>query len=148
MEGCSMNPFLLLQRAAIVVIAWSMASLVVAQQPLVIKPLAQKKVSELPQGELFWRVETFGSPDQAKAAAGEWSLVAETAGKVWLFTLGSGGGAPSKGTKVAEIGPIPRVSAHHYLLRINDASGPPGSVTHVHSHPGSEAFLVLTGEQS
>ena len=143
-----MNPFLLLQRAVIVVIAWSMASLAVAQQPLVVKPLAQKKVSELPQGKLFWRVETFGSLDQAKAAAGEWSLVAETAGKVWLFTLGSGGGAPANGTKVAEIGPIPRVSAHQYLLRINDASGPPGSVTHVHSHPGSEAFLVLTGEQS
>lgn len=143
-----MNPFLLLQRAAILAIALTMASLAVAQQPLVVKPLAQKKVSELPQGELFWRVETFGSLDQAKAAAGEWSLVAETAGKVWLFTLGPAGGAPSNGTKVAEIGPIPRVSAHQYLLRINDASGPPGSVTHVHSHPGSEAFLVLTGEQS
>jgi quercetin dioxygenase-like cupin family protein len=27
-------------------------------------------------------------------------------------------------------------------------SGPPGSVTPVHSHPGSEAFYVLAGEQS
>jgi uncharacterized cupin superfamily protein len=34
------------------------------------------------------------------------------------------------------------------LLRINEASGPPGSVTPVHSHPGSEAFYVLAGEQS
>jgi len=50
--------------------------------------------------------------------------------------------------KIAEIGPIPRISARQYLLRINDASGPPGSVTSVHSHLGSEAFFVLTGEQS
>ena len=52
------------------------------------------------------------------------------------------------GTKVAEVGPIPRVAATQYLLRINEASGPPGSITRVHSHPGSEAFFVLAGEQS
>jgi len=143
-----MNSFLLLQRVAILAATCTVASLAVAQQPLVIKPLAEKKVSELPSGQLFWQVETFGSLEQATAAAGQWSLVAESAGKVWLFTLGSAGGSPSKGTKVAEIGPIPRVSANEYLLRINDASGPSGSVTRVHSHPGSEAFFVLTGEQS
>jgi len=143
-----MNSFLLLQRVAILAATCTVASLAVAQQPLVIKPLAEKKVSELPSGQLFWQVETLGSLEQATAAAGQWSLVAESAGKVWLFTLGSAGGSPSKGTKVAEIGPIPRVSANEYLLRINDASGPSGSVTRVHSHPGSEAFFVLTGEQS
>jgi len=143
-----MNSFLLLQRVAILAATCTVASLAVAQQPLVIKPLAEKKVSELPSGQLFWQVETFGSLEQATAAAGQWSLVAESAGKVWLFTLGSAGGSPSKGTKVAEIGPIPRVSANEYLLRINGASGPSGSVTRVHSHPGSEAFFVLTGEQS
>lgn len=80
--------------------------------------------------------------------AGPWSLVAEAAGKVWLFTLGAAGSSSSSGTKVSEVGPIPRVSAPQYLLRINEASGPPGSVTPVHSHPGSEAFYVLSGEQS
>jgi hypothetical protein len=143
-----MNPFLRLQRAAILAVAWTVASLALAQQPLVIKPLAQRKVSELPPGQLFWRIETFGSLKQANAAAGQWSLVAESAGKVWLFTLGSAGGSSSKGAKVAEIGPIPRVSANQYLLRVNDASGPSGSITPVHSHPGSEAFFVLAGEQS
>ena len=38
--------------------------------------------------------------------------------------------------------------AKTYLLRINEATGPPGSVTPIHSHPGSEAFYVLTGQQS
>jgi len=143
-----MNRSVLIQRAALLAVAWVVASLAVAQQPLVIKPLAEKKVSELPQGELFWRIETFGSLGQANAAAGKWSLAAQSAGKVWLFTLGPASGSSSKGTKVAAIGPIPRVSANQYLLRINDASGPPGSVTPVHSHPGSEAFFVLSGEQS
>ena len=143
-----MSRFRLLQRAAMLALACTVTSLAFAQQPLVIKALAEKKVSELPAGPLFWRVETFASPEQANAAAGRWSLVAESAGKVWLFTLGSANDSSSKGTPVAEIGPIPRVTADQYLLRINDASGPPGSVTRVHSHPGSEAFLVLAGEQT
>jgi hypothetical protein len=40
------------------------------------------------------------------------------------------------------------VVATQYLLRINEASGPPGSISTVHTHPGSEAFYVLAGEQS
>ncbi|MBS0444458.1 MAG: cupin domain-containing protein [Proteobacteria bacterium] len=116
-------------------------------EPLVIKPLAEARVASLPSGTLFWRIEQFESAAAARAAAGPWSLVAESAGKVWLFTLGPAGGA-SVGTKIAEVGPIPRIEANHYLLRINDASGPNGSVTAVHSHPGSEAFFVLQGQQS
>ena len=119
-----------------------------AQQALVIKPLAERRVAELPVGELYWRIETVDSRSQGEALAGPWSLVAEASGKTWLFTLGGSGAATSGATKVAEIGPIPRVPAAQYLLRINDASGPPGSVTPIHSHPGSEAFYVLAGEQS
>jgi len=120
----------------------------VAQQALVIKPLTERKVLELPPGELYWRIENFDSLVEANAAAGPWSLAAESAGKVWLFTLGSSGNSSAKATKIADVGPIPRINSTQYLLRINDASGPPGSVTSVHSHPGSEAFFVLTGEQS
>jgi hypothetical protein len=120
----------------------------VADQELVIRPLAERKVTELPSGELFWRIENYPSKQAAQAVAGDWSLVSEAAGKVWLFTLGPAGESSPGGTKVSEIGPIPRVPAPQYLLRINEASGPPGSVTPVHSHPGSEAFYVLTGEQS
>jgi len=120
----------------------------VAQPALVVRPLAERKVADLPSGELFWRIETYPSKEAAEAAAGTWSLVAEAAGKVWLFTLGSPGGSTPGGTKVSEVGPIARVAATQYLLRINEASGPPGSVTPTHSHPGSEAFYVLTGEQT
>lgn len=127
---------------------WSLPSTAIAQQPLIIKALAEKKVAELPAGPLFWRIENFTALAQAQAAAGTWALVAESSDKVWLFTLGPAGGSSVGGTKVAEFGPIPRIVAPQYLLRINEASGPPGSITPVHTHPGSEAFLVLAGEQS
>ena len=119
-----------------------------AEQPLRIKPLAQKKVSQLPPGELYWRIENVASLADAQAAAGDWGLAAEAAGKVWLFTLGSRGGSSGAGTKVTEVGPIPRFHAAQYLLRINEATGAPGSITPVHTHPGSEAFYVLAGEQT
>jgi hypothetical protein len=120
----------------------------VAQQALVVKALTEKKVAELPAGPLVWRLENFPTLAQAQAAAGPTGLAAEAGGKVWLFTLGPAGGASADGTKVAEVGPLPQVVATEYLLRINDASGPPGSITTVHTHPGSEAFYVLAGEQS
>lgn len=133
---------------AITVLGSLLPSAAMAQQALVIKSLAERKVTELPAGALFWRVENFATLSQAQAAAGSWSLTAESAGKVWLFTLGPAGPSSAGGTKVADIGPVPRIVAKQYLLRINDASGAPGSKTPVHSHPGSEAFLVLGGEQS
>ena len=120
----------------------------IAQQPLSIKPIASKKVTELPAGELYWRIENVSSLQAARDAAGQWGLATEAAGKVWLFTLGARGGSSGAGTKVAEVGPIPRVAATEYLLRINEATGPNGAITSVHSHPGSEAFYVLAGEQT
>jgi len=127
---------------------WSLPSTAIEQQKFVVKPLAEKKVAELPAGPLFWRLENFSTLAQAQAAAGPWALVAEAAGKVWLFTLGPSGGSSVGGTKVAEVGPIAPVVATQYLLRINEGSGPPGSITPVHTHPGSEAFYVLAGETS
>jgi quercetin dioxygenase-like cupin family protein len=143
-----MKPWLprLVSAAILATSVWM--SMAIAQQALVIRPLAERKVTDLPAGELFWRIETYPSQSDAQAAAGAWSLVAESAGKVWLFTLGAAGASSAGGTKVSEVGPIPRVAAAQYLLRINEASGLPGSVTPVHSHPGSEAFFVLAGEQS
>ena len=116
-----------------------------AQQKFVITPIAEKRLKQLPAGSLYWRVETFPTLAEAQAAAGTASLAAEAAGKAWLFTLGPKGGSTPGGSEVAEIGPVPPISAPEYLLRINHASGPPGARTPVHSHPGSETFYVLSG---
>ena len=117
-------------------------------QQFEIKPIAEKKIPQLPPGQLFWRIDTFPTLAQAQTAASPTALAAEAAGKVWLFTLGPKGGSSPGGTKIAEIGPVPPVSAPEYLLRINITGGPPGVKTPVHTHPGSETFYVLAGELS
>ena len=124
-----------------------------------VKPIAEMKVKQLPKGPLYWRVENFPTLDQAKAAASEYrwnpdtvsydgwpSLTAEVAGKAWLFTLGPQGASTPGGTKVAEIGPAPPITAPEYLLRVNYGNGPAGAKTPVHSHFGSEAFYVIAGK--
>jgi quercetin dioxygenase-like cupin family protein len=129
-----------------------------ADQPYVVKPLVEKRVKQLPPGPLHWRVENFSTLEAAKAAASKaaWNpdtvsheastaLAAEVAGKAWLFTLGAKGTSTAGGTMVAEIGPVPAITAPEYLLRVNRGSGPPGSKTPVHTHPGSEAFFVIEG---
>ena len=129
-----------------------------AEVKYTVKPIAEMKVKQLPKGELFWRVESFPTLDKAKAAAPPYrwnpntvsydglpSLTAEVAGKAWLFTLGPKGSATVGGTEVAEIGPVPPLSAPEYLLRVNYGHGPAGATTPVHMHPGSETFYVIAG---
>jgi quercetin dioxygenase-like cupin family protein len=110
-----------------------------------IKPVAEKRLKELPPAPLYWRVETFPTLTQAQAAAGATGLPVEVHGKAWLFTLGSRGTSTPGANKLVEIGPVPPISAPEYLLRINYTGGPAGVKTPVHTHPGSEAFYVLTG---
>ena len=130
-----------------------------AQTPYVVKPVAQKKIKQLPPGPLFWRVEIFPTLADAPAAVGPdgWnpasvryetttSLIAAVDGKVYVVTLGAKGASTPGGNKVAEVGPVPAITAPEYLLRLNHGYGPPGAKTPVHSHPGSEAFYVITGQ--
>lgn len=116
-----------------------------AQSKYFVNAVAEKKLKELPAGPLYWSVESYPTLEQARAAAGPAAIAAEVAGKAWLFTLGPSGAATPGGSKAAEIGPVPVTPAPEYLLRVNHAGGPPGAKTAVHTHPGSEAFYVLTG---
>ena len=153
---------LLMHAGMIVVLASgflsSLPALAAPDQKYVVDPVAQKKIKELPAGPLYWRVEKFPTLTDAKAAVGPdgWnpasvryetttSLIAEVAGVVWVVTLGPKGASTPGGTKVAEIGPLPPITASEYLLRLNYGSGPPESKTPVHSHPGSESFYVISG---
>ncbi|MBB6357825.1 cupin domain-containing protein [Aminobacter aganoensis] len=111
----------------------------------VVEPVVEKRVRKLPTGALYWRLENFPTLNEAEGTASSTSLVAQVAGKVWMFTLGPKDGATAGGSKVAEIGPIPAVSASEYLLRVNRAGGAPGVKTQIHTHPGPEAFYVLAG---
>jgi quercetin dioxygenase-like cupin family protein len=118
----------------------------VAQDHAGPKLLAEKRVAKLPTGPLFWRIDNFRTVAEAQAAAGPTGLVAEAAGKVWLFSLGASGNAPSGATRVAEVGPLPTMTGTPSHLQVREANNAPGTRSPVHTHPGSEAFYVLSGE--
>ena len=56
--------------ALVPALAFSSALIAAEEQPYIVKPLAQRKVAQLPAGPLYWRVETFPSLSDAKAAVG------------------------------------------------------------------------------
>ena len=118
------------------------------QERFDVEPVAEKTVTELPAGPLYWQVENFPALADAKAAAGPLSLAAEVEGKAWLFTLGPEGSPAHGGSVATEIGPMPDFSAPEYLLRVNYAVASPGAKSGVHTHPGTEAWLVLKGQLS
>lgn len=121
-----------------------------AQEPVRAGPkvVAERKTTSLPKGPLFWHVENFLTPAAAQAAAGPTGLVTESFGKAWLVTLGSSGQTSKGANKVAEIGPIAIVNAPEYLLQLRESTSKPGAKTPVHTHPGSEAFYIVSGEQT
>lgn len=112
----------------------------------VVTKMAEMNVDVLPEGELYWHVENFGTIDEAEAAAGDYSLAAEFDDKAWLFTLADRKAARNGGTPVASVGPVPRIDSDGFLLRVNNAVAPVGARTSIHSHPGPEAFLILSGQ--
>ena len=52
----------------------SAPSPVAAQAQYIVQPVAEMKVKQLPKGELFWRVESFPTLDEAKAVCTTLSL--------------------------------------------------------------------------
>ncbi len=142
------SPLLLITCVAVAMTGLVLSPRTASAQKFEVKPIAEKKIQQLPPGPLFWRIDNFPTLAQAQAAAGPTGLAAEAAGKVWLFTLGPKGGSSPGGSTVAEVGPVPPITAPEYLLRINNTGGPPGVKTPVHTHPGSETFYVLTGQLS
>jgi quercetin dioxygenase-like cupin family protein len=123
-------------------------SATVAQAEFKVAPVAEKKVTELPAGPLYWQIENFPTRAEAEAAAGPLSLAAEANGKAWLFTLGPEDAPTHGGTTVAKVGPLEEVTASEYLLSIREGVAPTGAKTMVHTHPGTEAFYVVDGQLS
>lgn len=112
----------------------------------VVEPVAEKTLAALPEGDLYWHLETFATLADAEAAATETGVPVEVAGKAWLLTLGPEEMEAHGGEPVATAGPLARFEAPEYLMRINVTDAPPGTATSVHSHPGSEAIYILSGE--
>src|SRR5262245_14685759 len=88
-----------------------------AQEGFFVKAVAEKKIAKMPGGPLYWHVESFPTLAEAHAAVTPMSLAAGVEGKAWLLTLArkNGGHVSTPGaTRVAEIGPVPVVTAPLY----------------------------------
>jgi len=108
---------------------------------------ASQALGKLPEGDLYWHLDTYQTRAAAEAAKGPGGTVVESYDKVWLFTIaGSGWRAPG-GEHVAAIGPLPVGSAKKLTTVYLEATFMPGMQSVVHRHPGPEAWYVLAGEQ-
>jgi quercetin dioxygenase-like cupin family protein len=112
----------------------------------VVNKVAERNLASLPPGDLYWTAETFSSLDEANAATTDTAVAVEIDGEAWLLTLGPEDKIGHGGLWMASIGPIDRFEAPSYMMRINVSDAPPGTETSVHSHPGSEAMYVMSGE--
>lgn len=108
--------------------------------------LTRADLAVLPQGELFWHLDTFPSKAEAEAAAGPSGSVAEAFGKVWLFTIERKDWQARGATSVAVVGPLPVQPAPSYAAEYLRSVFSPGMKAPVHVHSGPEAFYAISGE--
>jgi len=103
-------------------------------------------VVDLPQGPIYWHLDTYRTRAEAQALSGPRSTVVEAFAKVWLFTIAEAGWRPAVGVRVATIGPLQVRPEGRYTATYMQAATSPGFQTDVHQHGGPEALLTLSGE--
>jgi quercetin dioxygenase-like cupin family protein len=102
-----------------------------------------------PPSKLYWHIVRFGtlSDAQREAQSHRWSKTVSAHQQTWLFVLASRMERVSDGSPVAVVGPMIVPPGNVATVRFLTSDFPPGMRTRVHSHPGSEAFYVIAGEQ-
>lgn len=108
--------------------------------------LATVPVVELPQGLIYWHLDTYRTRAEADALSGPRSTVVEAFAKIWLFTIAEAGWRPAGGVRVATIGPLRVPPNGRYTASYMQAVTSPGFQTDVHQHGGPEALFTLSGE--
>jgi len=112
--------------------------------------IAQQRLGALPQETpLAWQLDVFPSRAAAEAAKGQLATIAEAFDRIWLFTIAPPDWRPGAGVEhVATVGPLPLSSAPaEYTAMYVATTFRPGLSSFVHSHPGPEAWFILSGEQ-
>jgi ribonuclease BN (tRNA processing enzyme)/quercetin dioxygenase-like cupin family protein len=111
--------------------------------------IANEALESLPPGPLFWHLYTYPTTAAASEARGTSSgSVVESFGKSWLFKLAPADWKPPAGEKVAVIGPLPVPLAKKYFARYMESiEAPTVAGTPVHTHPGPEAWYLVSGAQ-
>ncbi len=104
-------------------------------------------LGKLPDGPLYWHLDTYPTIAAAEAAKQAGGTVVESYGQVWLFTIARADWRPSSGKRVSRVGPLPIVAAGSYAVQYGEGTFAPGMTSAIHKHPGPEAWYVLEGEQ-
>ena len=100
-----------------------------------------------PSYPVYWHLHTYPSRAAAETARPLRGTIAESLGRVWLFTMAEANWHPASGDFVARVGPIPMTAGKRYTVRYMEATFTPGMRTSAHRHSGAEAWYVLTGAQ-
>ena len=112
-----------------------------------VEPIAERTWRGFPRGRCTGG-SRLSEPRGGAGRGGAAGAGGRACGRAWLFTLGAAGGATPGGRGSRRSGRYRSCRPRRYLLRVNRAGGPPGAMTPVHSHAGSEAFYVLAGALS
>lgn len=99
--------------------------------------------------KLYWHIVEFPKLNDAQTEAikHRWSKAVLAHGRIWLFVMGRREEKISSGRPLKIIGPMLAPAGDTVSIRFLVSNFPPGMRTRVHSHPGSEAFYVVDGEQ-
>jgi quercetin dioxygenase-like cupin family protein len=105
------------------------------------------ELGKLPASDVYWHLYTYSTLSEANAHKGTRSIVAQSLGKVWTYTIAGKDWRPTAGKRVAVVGPLPHDAQTTYTARYMEAVFEPGARTHVHTHSGPEAWYVVAGAQ-
>ena len=108
---------------------------------------ATQEITRMPAGPIYWHLYTYPTHAAAEAAKEPNGTVVESFGKVWLNMIAEQTWHPTSGERVAVIGPLPVVSGKSYTARYMEALFTPGMRAAVHTHPGPEAWYLVSGVQ-
>ena len=108
---------------------------------------ARQELGHLPRDPLlYWHLDTYPTRVVADRARAARSMVVESLGRIWLFTIAPLDWRPSAaGTRVARIGPLPLVPADSLAAVYMEGVFQPGMNSVVHRHAGVEAWFTLEG---
>jgi quercetin dioxygenase-like cupin family protein len=112
--------------------------------------LAHVSGLKLARRSAVWRLYRFSSESAAHAALAKHGVVVGEDGAYWLSEVTAAGtkAAPhAGGTLAAEVGPLNLPPAKDYTATLAYAVMSPGQRSRTHTHPGPEAFYVISGEQ-
>jgi quercetin dioxygenase-like cupin family protein len=109
--------------------------------------VATGSVTAIPGAPLYWHLARYERRTDASAAGSGDDIVVDAHGASWLLRFTSTDEPSGADEHVAVVGPLPLPEAERFDVAVLYSFLDPGAYTAVHSHPGPEAWYVLTGEQ-